>query len=98
MPFYYVNFANIGMFSHIIDIINFGIGFSIFQTWTHYIFDNYTQYCYISLQVERIYPILSTFVQDFCLIIGDAFFLVLNRPFIQFILTFSPFNVISFYR
>lgn len=28
--FYHVNFAGIGMFLHIIDIINFGIGFSIF--------------------------------------------------------------------
>ena len=28
--FYHVNFTDIGMFSHIVDIINFGIGFSIF--------------------------------------------------------------------
>ena len=28
--FYHVIFTDIGMFSHIVDIINFGIGFSIF--------------------------------------------------------------------
>ena len=30
LAFYHVNFTDIGMFSHIVDIINFGIGFSIF--------------------------------------------------------------------
>ena len=71
--FYHVIFTDIGMFSHIVDIINFGIGFSIFQTWTHYIFDNQPQYCYIPLQKGRIYPILSIFVQDFCLIMSETF-------------------------
>ena len=62
---YHVIFTDIGMFLHIIDIINFGIGFSIFQTFVHYIFDNQTQYCYVSLQIERVYLILSIFMQDF---------------------------------
>ena len=30
LAFYHVIFTDIGMFSHIVDIINFGIGFSIF--------------------------------------------------------------------
>ena len=91
LAFYHVNFTDIGMFSHIVDIINFGIGFSIFQTFAHYIFDNYTQYFYVSLQKGRIYPILSIFVQDFCLIIGDAFFNGFKQAFRTIHLDFQSF-------